>query len=411
MESEIFNLIDEELQRQQDNIELIASENIVSKNVLKASGSILTNKYAEGYPNHRYYNGCGCIDKIETIAIETAKKLFNCNFANVQPANGTAMNWAAMNAVLESGDVILGMSLDAGGHLSHGHKVSASGKYFKAIQYGVDNNGILDYQQLEDLLNQHKPKMLIVGASAYPREIDYKKINEIRNRHKENTGNKPFVLVDIAHISGLVATGYHQTPFGVFPDSKLIVTTTTHKTLRGARGGLILCNDEKLAEKIDKSVFPGIQGGPLEHIIAAKAITFIEALKPEYKEYIGQVVKNIKAMEKTFIDNNVKLVSGGSDNHLLLLDLRNFNIDGQSYADLLEKINITANKNSVPNDTNFKKPCGLRIGTPAITTRGFKETDCEEVAKIMIDMLKKECDKEKLKERVKTLTTNHPIYD
>ena len=402
----IKELINKESKRQESEICLIASENYMSKDVMEASGSVLVNKYAEGYPSKRYYGGCHIVDEIEQIAIDEAKELFKCNFANVQPHSGSQANQAVYLALLKPGDTVLGMSLNEGGHLSHGSKVSSSGKIYNAIQYGIDENGIINYEEIKQKLYEHHPKLLIVGASAYPREIDFKKIREIIDEynadlpkeieHKEvdiesyayhlwsETIDKCYFMVDMAHIAGLVAVDEHMSPIP-YAD---VVTSTTQKTLRSGRGGLILTNDEDIAKKIDKAVFPGIQGGPLEHIIAGKAIGFAEALQPEFKTYIQQVKKNIQAMVKIFKLREVDMISDGSDNHLILLDLRNKGISGKQLEKALEEVGIITNKNAVKDDPLPKtETSGLRIGTAAITTRGANEEDCEWLAHKICDVI------------------------
>ncbi|MBO7179483.1 MAG: serine hydroxymethyltransferase [Clostridia bacterium] len=359
---ELFSAFENEMTRQTRNIELIASENYTSPAVMAATGSILTNKYAEGYPGKRYYGGCECVDVAESLAIERAKKLFNCEFANVQPHSGSQANFAVYFALLNPGDTVLGMSLADGGHLTHGSPVNVSGSYFNFQSYGVDETGFLDYDVLEKKANECKPKLIVAGASAYPRAIDFKRIKEIAE-----SVNALF-MVDMAHIAGLVASGMHQSPFP-FAD---VVTSTTHKTLRGPRGGIILTNDEEIAKKVNKAIFPGIQGGPLMHVIAAKAICFGEALKPEFKEYGKRVISNCKALENALCAQGIDMVSGGSDNHLLLLDLRSLGITGKELEHRLDNVYITVNKNSIPNDP--EKPfvtSGVRIGTAATSTRGF----------------------------------------
>ena len=359
---ELFSAFENEMTRQTRNIELIASENYTSPAVMAATGSILTNKYAEGYPGKRYYGGCECVDVAESLAIERAKKLFGCEFANVQPHSGSQANFAVYFALLNPGDTVLGMSLADGGHLTHGSPVNVSGSYFNFQSYGVDENGFLDYDALEKKANECKPKLIVAGASAYPRAIDFKRIKEIAE-----SVNALF-MVDMAHIAGLVASGMHQSPFP-FAD---VVTSTTHKTLRGPRGGIILTNDEEIAKKVNKAIFPGIQGGPLMHVIAAKAICFGEALKPEFKEYGKRVISNCKALENALCAQGIDMVSGGSDNHLLLLDLRSLGITGKELEHRLDNVYITVNKNSIPNDP--EKPfvtSGVRIGTAATSTRGF----------------------------------------
>jgi len=372
-DEEIFNAIEKENQRQVDNIELIASENFVSKAVLEAVGSKLTNKYAEGYPDKRYYGGCVNIDVVEKLAIDRVKKLFNAEHANVQPHCGSSANMAVYMAVLEVGDTVLGMDLSNGGHLTHGSKVSFSGKLYNFISYGLDNNGFIDYQDVENKAMEFKPKMIVAGASAYPRSIDFKKFKEIADKIGA------YLMVDMAHIAGLVCTGNHMSPVP-YAD---FVTSTTHKTLRGPRGGLILCK-EKYAKIIDKTIFPGTQGGPLEHVIAGKAICFKEALEPEFKKYIDQVVLNCKVLADELIKRGFKLVSGGTDNHLMLLDLTVKNLTGKAAEHLLEEVNITCNKNSIPNDK--EKPTvtsGVRIGTAACTSKGLNEDDMILLAKAM----------------------------
>ena len=373
---EIYNLIKKEELRQEEHIELIASENFVSKAVLEAQGSILTNKYAEGYPGKRYYGGCEFIDKIEDLARERLKKLFNVKFVNVQPHSGSQANMAAIRSLIEHGDKILGMSLDAGGHLTHGYKLSFSGQDYTSFTYGVNpETGYIDYDEVLKIAKEVKPKLIICGASAYPREIDFKKFREIA----DEVG--AYLMADIAHIAGLIATGYHNSPIP-YAD---IITSTTHKTLRGPRGGIIMTNNEELAKKIDKTLFPGCQGGPLEHVIAAKAVAFKEDLEPSYKEYIHQVIKNAKAMVNEFINLGYKVISNGTDNHLFLVDVKTSKgLTGKEVEDLLGKINITLNKNSIPNDQ--EKPMytsGIRIGTPAMTTKGYKEEDFIKVAHLI----------------------------
>lgn len=362
----IKKLIEQEKIRQQETIEMIASENICSKEIREACGSVLTNKYAEGYPGKRYYSGCEVVDEIETIAIEKAKELFKCKYANVQPHSGSSANIIAYFSLLEPGDKILGMSLDSGGHLTHGFKLNFSGRIFESHSYGTDENGYLDYDAILKLAKVIKPKMIVCGASAYPRKIDFKRFREIA----DSVG--AYLMADMAHIAGLVAVGLHESPLP-YAD---IVTSTTHKTLRGPRGGLILTDKEAVGEKINKNTFPGFQGGPLEHIIAGKAICFEEALKPEFRTYQEQVLKNSKVLSEELQKYDFRLVTGGTDNHLVLVDLRNKNISGKKAQNVLEEINISVNKNGIPNDP--QKPfitSGVRIGTPAITTRGFKEEE------------------------------------
>jgi glycine hydroxymethyltransferase len=375
----IARAVDQELGRQQTQIELIASENIVSRAVLDAQGSVLTNKYAEGYPSKRYYGGCEYVDVAEALAIDRAKQLFGCSFANVQPHSGAQANGAVMLALLEPGDTILGMSLDAGGHLTHGARPALSGKWFKAVQYGVRaEDGLLDYDEIERLTLEHRPKMLIAGASAYSRIIDFARFRAIADKVGA------ILFVDMAHIAGLVATGLHPSPL---PHAH-VVTTTTHKTLRGPRGGLILSNDEALGKKINSAVFPGLQGGPLMHVIAAKAVAFGEALSPDFKAYQQAVVDNAKALAAVINERGCEIVSGGTDNHLMLVDLRPKGVKGNAAEAALERANITCNKNGVPFDP--EKPTitsGIRLGTPAGTTRGFGLAEFREVGMLISDVL------------------------
>ena len=388
---EVFGHLNDEIKRQEEHIELIASENFVSKAVLETMGTELTNKYAEGYPGKRYYGGCEHVDKIEQLAIDRLKELFNADHANVQPHCGANANIAVYVAVLKPGDTVLGMRLTEGGHLTHGSPVNMSGKFYNFVDYGVNpETETIDYENVRELALKHKPKLIVAGASAYPRVIDFKKFREIA----DEVG--AYLMVDMAHIAGLVATGDHPSPVP-YAD---FVTTTTHKTLRGPRGGAILCKEEH-KKLIDKSVFPGFQGGPLEHIIAAKAVCFKEDLQPQFKEYTHQILKNAKAMEKVFLDNDVRLVSGGTDNHLLLIDCRSFNMTGKEAEALLSEVNITTNKNTIPNDpeTPFVTS-GIRIGTPAITTRGLKEEEASKVAEFMLDALKKRRPAEDIKKDV-----------
>lgn len=384
-----------EQKRQKNNIELIASENFVSNNILKLQGSILTNKYAEGYPNKRYYGGCEHVDEIESLAIKYAKELFNCNYANVQPHSGSSANLAVYRALLNHGDKVLGMNLNHGGHLTHGHKVNFSGIDYEIIPYNVNiNNHFIDYDSIKELAIKEKPKMIIAGASAYSREIDFKKFREIADLVGA------YLFVDMAHIAGLVAVGLHPNPL-LYAD---VVSSTTHKTLRGPRGGLILTNNEEIAKKIDKTIFPGLQGGPLMHIIAAKAQCFYEALQPEFKDYQIQVLKNIKVLSDTLIDNGFKVITKGTDNHLILVDLSNFNITGKEAEKLLDKINITVNKNAIPYDSNPPTvTSGIRIGSPAMTTKGFKEKEFIKIGNIISSLIKKEKSIDVLKKEVKEL--------
>ena len=380
-------IIELERQRQEHNVELIASENFPSQRVLNAAGSILTNKYAEGYSGKRYYGGCQYIDMIETKAIEDVCKLFNCNFANVQPHCGSSANQAVYRALINTGDTVMGMDLGAGGHLTHGHKMSFSGQDYNIIPYGIDENGIIDYEAFEKLMYEHNPKMVIVGASSYSRTIDYKRFRDIIEKYAEShDGERPYYMVDMAHVAGLIAGGVHPSPFP-YAD---VVTSTTHKTLRGPRGGLILTNSEEIIKKINRAVFPGIQGGPLEHIIAAKGICFEEDATDEFKTYAHQVVKNAKAFAESFLKEGWKIISGGTDNHMFVLDVYgSIGITGKEAEEELDKIHITLNKNQIPNDELPPlKSSGVRIGTPAMTTKGWKEEDFEKLARIIMDYLK-----------------------
>lgn len=403
---ELWQAIENEGVRQQNNLELIASENIVSKGVLAAQGSILTNKYAEGYPNKRYYGGCEFVDVVETLAIERAKELFGAKFANVQPHSGSQANTAAYLALIEPGDTVLGMDLSAGGHLTHGSPVNFSGKTYHFVGYGVDpTTEVIDYDVVRILAREHQPKLIVAGSSAYSRIIDFAKFREIA----DEVGAK--LMVDMAHIAGLVAAGLHPNPVP-YAD---IVTTTTHKTLRGPRGGMILTNDEELAKKVNSAIFPGIQGGPLEHVIAGKAVAFKEALDPSFKEYAQQVVKNAKAMVDVFNNEpKARLVSGDTDNHLLLMEVTGFGLNGKEAEHLLDSVNITINKNSIPFETLSPfKTSGIRIGTPAITSRGFKEEDATKVAELIVKVLSNKEDADVLaqvKQEVKNLTDKYPIY-
>lgn len=402
-DKEIFDLINKEENRQNRNIELIASENIVSDNVRKAQGSVLTNKYAEGYPGHRYYGGCEYIDQVEQIAIDRAKKLFNAEYVNVQPHSGSQANAAAYQAILKPGDSVLGMDLNAGGHLTHGSRVNFSGKMYNFHSYGVNADGLIDYDDVQKIAEEVQPKLIVAGASAYSRIIDFKKFREIA----DSVG--AYLMVDMAHIAGLVAVGLHPTPVGVAD----IVTTTTHKTLRGPRGGMILAKAE-LGKKLNSAVFPGTQGGPLEHVIAGKAVAFGEDLQPEFKTYMEQVVKNAAAMAKVINDaDNLSVLTGGTDNHLLNVVLTDCDLNGMEVQNLLDTIHITTNKEAIPNDPLPPKlTSGLRLGSPAITSRGFNEEDCEEVARIIVDAIKYHDDPEKLQEldaRTKALTDKHSV--
>lgn len=405
VDPELKGYIDAELNRQRDKIELIASENIVTPAVMEAMGSVLTNKYAEGYPGHRYYGGCEYVDKVETLAIERAKKLFNANFANVQAHCGASTNMAVYFAFLKPGDTIMGMDLSQGGHLSHGSPVNISGTYFNVVHYGVDKETeMIDYADIEAKAKEYQPKLIVAGASAYPRIIDFERIANIAHE------NGALLLVDMAHIAGLVAAGLHPSPVP-YAD---IVTTTTHKTLRGPRGGLILTNNEEYAKKINKSIFPGLQGGPLMHVIAAKAVAFGEALKPEFREYAENIIKNAKAFAEGLKAEGFRLVSGGTDNHLILVDVRNKNLTGKEAEKLLDNIGITCNKNTIPFDPASPfVTSGIRLGTPAATTRGFQEEDFKEVAAIMGLVLNNPTDFAKHAEaakRVAALCAKYPLY-
>lgn len=401
-DSEVAAACDKELTRQRHNIELIASENIVSKAVLLAAGGVLTNKYAEGYPSKRYYGGCQCVDIVEEIARERAKKLFGAEHANVQPHCGASANLAVFFALLEPGDTVMGMNLQQGGHLSHGSPVNISGKYFNIVPYGLnDQTEMIDYDEVRKIALECKPKMIIAGASAYSRIIDFKKFREIA----DEVG--AYLMVDMAHIAGLVAAGVHPSPV---PYAH-VVTTTTHKTLRGPRGGMILCTAD-LAQKIDKAIFPGTQGGPLMHIIAAKAVALGEALTNDFVNYQKQVAVNAAALSKNLLDKGVKLVSGGTDNHLMLLKLNDFNITGKELEHRLDEVHITANKNTIPNDPNSPfVTSGLRVGTPAVTTRGFKEPEMAKIADFIYDtMTDFDNSKERITKEVIELCESFPIY-
>ena len=402
---EVYNAIVEEEKRQEEGIELIASENFVSKAVMEAAGSVFTNKYAEGYPERRYYGGCVNADTVEQLAIDRLKKIFGAKFANVQPHSGSQANMGVYVSLLEAGDKILGMGLSSGGHLTHGYKVNFSGKNYIGIEYGLNpETELLDYDEVRRLAVQEKPKIIVAGASAYSRVIDFKKFREIA----DEVG--AYLMVDMAHIAGLVAAGEHPNPME-YAD---IVTSTTHKTMRGPRGGIILTNNEEIAKKIDKAIFPGIQGGPLMHIIAAKAVAFKEALSPEFKEYQKQVVKNAKAMADALVKGGLRIVSGGTDNHLMLVDLRAKGVTGKQAEESLEKAGITCNKNAIPNDP--EKPfitSGVRLGTPAITARGMKEDEAVKIAEMIIKVLENVNDDEKIaevKNEVLKLTEKFPLY-
>ena len=402
VDEEIYNLVGKELEREQEGIELRASENFASKAVMEAMGSYLTNKYAEGYPAKRYYGGCQVVDEVEELARERAKKLFGAEHANVQPHSGSQANMAVYFTILQPGDTVLGMDLSHGGHLTHGSTVNFSGRLYNFVSYGVNKETeMIDYEQIRRLALEYKPKLIVAGASAYSRIIDFKKLKDIC----DEVG--AYFMVEMAHIAGLVATGAHPSPVP-YAD---FVTSTTHKTLRGPRGGLILCK-EKYAKALDKNIFPGIQGGPLMHTIAAKAVCFKEALQPEFKEYINKVVKNCKVLAEELVKYDFKLVSNGSDNHLILVDLNNKDITGKDAEKLLDSIGITVNKNTVPNET--KSPfvtSGIRIGTAAVTTRGFDEEDMKEVAALINDAIEnKDENLSSLKNRVKALCSKHPLY-
>ncbi|ALS38472.1 glycine hydroxymethyltransferase [Enterococcus rotai] len=404
---DLWDAIAKENDRQENNLELIASENVVSKGVMAAQGSILTNKYAEGYPGKRYYGGCEFIDIVEDLAIDRAKELFGAKFANVQPHSGSQANTAAYLSLIEPGDTVLGMDLSAGGHLTHGSPVNFSGKTYNFVSYGVDpTTEVIDYNVVRILAREHQPKLIVAGASAYSRTIDFEKFREIA----DEVGAK--LMVDMAHIAGLVAAGLHPNPVP-YAD---ITTSTTHKTLRGPRGGLILTNDEDLAKKINSNIFPGIQGGPLEHVIAGKAVAFKEALDITFKEYSEQVIENAKAMTKVFNQTpEARLVSGSTDNHLLLIDVSGFGLNGKEAEAILDSVNITANKNSIPfEQLSPFKTSGIRLGTPAITTRGFKEDDCVEVAKLIVKVLndhENEATLTEVRTAVSELTKKYPLYN
>lgn len=406
MDKILKEALEKESIRQEQNIELIASENYVSKDILTLQGSVLTNKYAEGYPGKRYYGGCEYIDIFENQAIKYLQELFGCKYANVQPHSGSSANLAVYRALLNHGDKVMGLDLSNGGHLTHGHPINFSGRDYEIVSYTLDKETeSLDYDEIEKLALKEKPKMIIAGASAYALKIDFKKFKEIADKVGA------YLMVDMAHIAGLVAADLHENPCK-YAD---VVTSTTHKTLRGPRGGIILTNDEQIAKKINKTIFPGIQGGPLMHVIAAKAQCFYEALQPEFKEYQKQVIKNAKAMANHFKEKNIKVISKGTENHLMLIDVKSsFNITGKYAEKILDEINITCNKNSIPNETeSFTTTSGIRIGTPAMTTRGLKEKEFIEIADIIIDTLQNHDNKEKLnknKEKVLNLTSKFPIY-
>ncbi len=406
MDKNIVDALNKEIERQNNNIELIASENYVSKEVMKLQGSVFTNKYAEGYPGKRYYGGCENVDIVEDLAIEYLKELFGCKYANVQPHSGSSANMAVYRALLNHGDKVMGMNLSNGGHLTHGHSLSFSGQDYEIVSYDVDpETEVIDYDKLRELALKEKPKMIIAGASAYSRIIDFEKFRSICDEIGA------YLMVDMAHIAGLVAAGLHPNPV-TYAD---VVTSTTHKTLRGPRGGIILCNDEEIAKKINKTVFPGIQGGPLMHVIAAKAQCFFEALQPEFKEYQKRVINNIKSLSDSLKEDGFRIVSGGTDNHLILVDVKSSTgLTGKEAEAILDRIHITVNKNTIPNDT--EKPfitSGIRIGSPAMTTRGFNVDDFRLVGKIISKALKNSNDDnvlEELSKEVLELTSKYPIY-
>ena len=406
VDTEIQEAINKELSRQRDKLEMIASENIVSKAVMQAQGSVLTNKYAEGYPGKRYYGGCEYVDVVEQLAIDRAKKLFGAEYANVQPHSGAQANTAVYFALLQPGDTILGMNLTDGGHLTHGSPVNISGKYFKIIPYGVDKETErIDYDELERLAKEHQPKLIVGGASAYSRVIDFERMAQIA----KSVG--AYLMIDMAHIAGLVAAGLHPSPVP-YAD---VVTTTTHKTLRGPRGGLILCRDAEFGKQFNKAIFPGIQGGPLMHVVAAKAVTFKEALSDEFKVYQQQVLDNAKALSDELVKKGFRIVSGGTDNHLMLVDLRSKNITGKEAQFLLDEIGITANRNTIPFEPLSPfVTSGIRLGTPALTTRGLKEEDIREVADIIADVIENREDSaviEAAKAKVQAICKKFPLYE
>ena len=406
MDNKILNALNKELERQQNNIELIASENFVSEEVLKIQGSILTNKYAEGYPGHRYYGGCVNVDTVEDLAKEYAKELFGAKYVNVQPHSGSSANMAVYKALLNNGDKVMGMNLSHGGHLTHGHQMSFSGKEYEIVAYNVDpETGLINYDEVIELAKKEQPKMIIAGASAYSRSIDFSKFREAAD------ACGAILMVDMAHIAGLIAAGLHQNPV----DYADIVTSTTHKTLRGPRGGLILTNNEEIAKKIDNIIFPGIQGGPLMHVIGAKAQCFYEALTDEFKEYQKQVIKNAKVLAETLIEEGLNVISGGTDNHLLLVDVKTtLGITGKTAEEVLDTINITCNKNTIPNETESPfKTSGIRLGSPAMTSRGLKEEDFKLIGQIIAKALKNKDNEEvlnELRKQVRELTDKYPMY-
>lgn len=401
-DEELYGALVRELERQQGNVELIASENFVSLPVLTAAGTHLTNKYAEGYPGKRYYGGCQFVDEAEELARERAKKLFDVKYVNVQPHSGSSANFQVYFSLLNNGDTVLGMNLGHGGHLTHGSPVNVSGKNYKFVAYGVNSEGYIDYDEVERIAAESGAKLIVAGASAYPRAIDFKRFREIADK----TG--ALLMVDMAHIAGLVAAGLHMSPVP-YAD---VVTTTTHKTLRGPRGGMIMTDNEEIAKRIDKAVFPGTQGGPLMHIIAAKAVAFKEALSPEFKKYQEQVVANAKALAATLMAGGIKLFSNGTDNHLMLVDLRGTGVTGKELEHLLDEAHITANKNSIPNDDASPfNPNGLRIGTPAATTRGMDEEAMKVIGECIVDIIRnKEAAVEGVKARIAELTARYPLY-
>lgn len=404
IDPEVLELIKKEENRQEMGLELIASENYCSRAVMEAQGSCLTNKYAEGYPNKRYYNGCEFVDAIETFAIERVKKIFGAKYANVQPHSGSQANMAVYMALLNPGDTYLGMDLAQGGHLTHGSPVNFSGKLYHAVHYGLNANETIDYDQLLEVAKKEKPKMIIAGASAYPRKIDFKKFREIAD------AVGAYLMVDMAHIAGLVAAGLHESPLE-YAD---VVTSTTHKTLRGPRGGLILSNNEELGKKFNSQIFPGIQGGPLEHVIGAKAVAFKEALSPEFKTYQAQVIKNAQVLADVLLKNGIDLVSGGTDNHLILVKTDSVNMSGKEAGEILEHVDITCNKNMVPKDTRSPfVTSGIRLGTPAITTRGFKEAETKLMGELIVKALKNSKDEAilaEVKNSVHELCKKFPVY-
>lgn len=406
---EIASILNQELHRQQDHIELIASENIVSRAVIQAMGSVLTNKYAEGYPAHRYYHGCECVDRVEELAMERAKKLFGASFANVQPHSGSQANAAVYLALLHPGDTLMGMSLDAGGHLTHGSRVSSSGKYYHSVSYGIGDDGLIDYDAVARLAQEHKPRLIIAGGSAYPQIIDFKKFRTIA----DSVGS--LLMVDMAHFAGLVAGGVYPNPLPIAD----VVTTTTHKTLRGPRGGMILTNNPEIAKKINSAVFPGLQGGPLMHVIAAKAVAFGENLQQDFQTYATQIIRNASALAHTLTERNITLVSGGTATHLMLIDLRSRGLTGVAVCDALAEAHLICNKNAVPGDP--QKPSvtsGLRIGTPAGTTRGFKEAEFIEIGHMIADIIdgmgktdaEQETIKNTVRNKVQAICNRFPLY-